>query len=121
MSNRRSNLFGLFAVLLALLAQLGVGASVPHVDPIVTAGALCHTDDDTGGAPLPGPSHPADCPVCPLCATLHAQGLALVSDAPSVTQPALLAIRRSELPPLSTAPPSPHRPPSQPRAPPTFS
>jgi hypothetical protein len=121
MSNRRSSLFGVFAVLLALMAQLGAGASVPRIDPIMTAGALCHTDDDTRGVPLPGPAHHSDCPVCPLCAAVHAQGLALVANAPALTRPAVLAVRRTELPPPSTAPPAPHRPPSQPRAPPVIS
>jgi hypothetical protein len=120
MSSRWSNLFGLFAVLLALMAQLGSGASIPRTDPIVTAGALCHTEDD-GGAPSRAPGHPADCPVCPLCATLHVQAMALVSHAQILTPPDFLAMRRSELPPPSTAPPATHRPPSQPRAPPTFS
>jgi hypothetical protein len=121
MSNHRSNLFGVFAVLLALMAQLGAGATVPRFDPIVTAGALCHSEDDTGGTPIPGPGHPADCPVCPACIALHSPGVALVSTAQTLPPPAVVAIRRTELPPPSTAPPSPHRPPSQPRAPPIFS
>jgi hypothetical protein len=121
MSNRRSSLFGVFAVLLALMAQLGAGASVPRLDPIVAAGALCHTDDDTGGAPSPGPAHHTDCPVCPLCAAVHAQGFALVANAPALIRPAVLTVRRTELPPPSTAPPAPHRPPGQPRAPPVVS
>jgi hypothetical protein len=121
MSSRWSHLFGLFAVLLALMAQLGTGASIPRIDPIVAAGALCHTDDDDSGAPSRAPGHPPDCPVCPLCATLHVQAMALISNAQALTPPAFLATRRSELPPPSTAPPAPHRPPSQPRAPPTFS
>jgi hypothetical protein len=121
MSNRRFHLSGLFAVLLALMAQLGAGVTVPRSDPVVTAGVLCHTDDDdTGGAPAHGPSHPADCPVCPLCATLHTQGLALTSDASAVPPPAVRVVLRTELPPPSTAPPASYRPPSQPRAPPIF-
>jgi hypothetical protein len=120
MTNRRSKL-GLFVVLLALMAQLGTGASMPRIDPVMTAGTLCHTEDDTGGAPSPGPSHPADCPVCPLCAALDVQQAALASTAQTLTPPAVLAVRRSELPPPSTAPPSSQHPPNQPRAPPTFS
>jgi hypothetical protein len=121
MSNRRSNLFGVLAVLLALIAQLGTGASIPRVDPVAAAGVICHIADDSGGTPSDGPTHPADCPVCPLCATLHVQPTALVSEALVVTPPTLLAIRRSELPPPSTAPPATPRPPSQPRAPPILS
>jgi hypothetical protein len=121
MSNRRSNFYGVFAVLLALMAQLGTNASVPRIDPVVISGVLCHTDDGTGGSPANAPGHPANCPVCPLCATLHVQSLALVSAAQPLTPPTVLATRRSELPPPSTAPPASHRPPSQPRAPPIFS
>jgi hypothetical protein len=121
MSKRRSNLLGVFGVLLALMAQLGAGASVPRIGPIVTPGAICHTEDDTGGAPSREPTYPAACPVCPLCGGLDVQGMALASDGQTLTPPAVLAIQRTELPPPSTAPPSPQRPPSQPRAPPIFS
>ena len=121
MSIRRLRLFGLFAVLLVLMAQLGSGASVPRFDLLATAGALCHTDDDTGGAPSQAPAHPADCPLCPLCITAHVQAAALGSAAPILTPPAVLAIARAELPPPATAPPAPHRPPGQPRAPPIHS
>lgn len=116
----RFHLSGLFAVLLALMAQLGAGAAVPQIDPIAVAGVLCHTDDD-GSPPGHGPNHPPDCPVCPLCATLHAQPVALASVPPVLTPPVVLAIRRTELPPPATAPPALPRPPSQPRAPPTLS
>jgi hypothetical protein len=117
-------LHGLFAVLLALMAQLGVGATVPRLDPIALitgVASLCHAVDDTGGTPSPGPAHSSDCLVCPLCAALHAPAAPLPSGAPVLTPPAELAERRAELPPPSTAPPSPHRPPSQPRAPPAYS
>jgi hypothetical protein len=117
---RRFPLSGLFAVLLALMAQLGAGATVPRIDPVAAAGALCHTDDD-GTPPAQGPTHPADCLLCPMCATLHTQQVALVSAAPMLTPPSVLAVRRAELPPPSTAPLALHRPPSQPRAPPTLS
>jgi hypothetical protein len=107
-------------VLLALMAQLGAGATVPQIDPVTAAGALCHSDDD-GTPPAHGPAHPADCPLCPMCVTLHAQQAILVSAAPTLIPPSVLAIRRAELPPPSTAPPALHRPPSQPRAPPIVS
>ena len=120
MPTSRSRLFGLLAVLLALMAQLGSGATVPRVDPVAAAAVLCHTDDN-GNAPARGPNHPSDCPICPLCAALYAQALALTSDAALLTPPAIQAILRPELPPPSTAPPGLHRSPSQPRAPPTLS
>ncbi len=121
MLTRRFHLSGIFAVLLALMAQLGISASVSRVDPLVAATALCHTDDETGGTPSPAPSHSADCDVCPLCGTLHVQAAVLVAGSPILKPSAVLTIDRSNLPPASTAPPAPHRPPSQPRAPPVFS
>jgi hypothetical protein len=119
MPTSRSRLFGLLAVLLALMAQLGSGATVPRIDPVAAAAVLCHTDD-SGNTPARGPNHPSDCPICPLCAPLYAQALALTSDAALPTPP-IQAILRPELPPPSTAPPGLHRSPSQPRAPPTLS
>ncbi len=121
MLSRRLNLHGLFAVLLALMAQLGVGATVPRLDPIalVTGAAqLCHVDDDAGGTPNHAPGHPADCLICPLCAALHAPPATLVSGPPELAPPGVAVVIRSELPPPSTAPPAPRRSPSQPRAPP---
>jgi hypothetical protein len=119
MLKSRFRLSGLLAVLLALMAQLGAGAAVPSIDPVAVAGVLCHSDDDT--PPAHGPAHSSDCLVCPLCVTLHAQQVVLASAAPEPTPPPALVMRRAELPPPSTAPPAPHRPPSQPRAPPTAS
>ncbi len=108
-------------MLLALMTQLGMSSSVPTIDVVATAAALCHTDEDTGGYPSPAPSHSADCLICLLCGTLHIPAAVLVSDASVLKPPAVRAINRSGLPPPSTAPPAPHRPPSQPRAPPIFS
>jgi len=121
MPRRRFHLSGLLGVLLALMAQLGAGASVPRIDPIAAAGVLCHVEDNAGGAPSQPPSHPADCPVCPLCVALHAAPAALLPAAEIPAPPGVAVVLRSELPPPSTAPPAPHRPPSQPRAPPIFS
>jgi hypothetical protein len=91
---------------------------VPRIDPVAVAGVLCHADEDT--PPAHRPSHPADCIVCPLCATLHVQPVVLAPAAPVLTPPAVLPFRVG-LPPPSTGPPAPHRPTSQPRAPPTNS
>jgi hypothetical protein len=121
MSKRRS-LAGLFAVLLALTAQLGFGASVPNPDLIGgIAGPICHVDPDSGGAPATPTHHPADCPVCPLCAAAHAPAFAVLPQVAILLPSAAQVVVRGELPPPSTAPPAPHRPPSQPRAPPSFS
>jgi hypothetical protein len=121
MLSRCFQLQGLFAVLLALMAQLGVGATVPRLDPIalVTGAAqLCHVEDDGGGTPNHAPGHPADCLICPLCAALHASSATLVAGPPGLAPRGVAVVIRSELPPPSTAPPALHRPPSQPRAPP---
>ncbi|HBK07571.1 MAG TPA: hypothetical protein DDZ81_17255 [Acetobacteraceae bacterium] len=118
MLTRRFHLSGLFAVLLALMAQLGAGAAVPRLDPIAGAAVLCHDDGET---PFQPPAHTTDCLICPLCAPPHVQTAILTPEAPVLPPPAIIAVVRTELPPPSTAPPSPHRPPSQPRAPPTAS
>jgi hypothetical protein len=121
MVSRRFHLHGLFAVLLALMAQLGVGATVPRLDPIALltgVASLCHADDE---APNPAPAHSSDCLVCPLCAALHAPAAVLPSAGVILAAPVAAGERRAELPPPSTAPPAPQRPPSQPRAPPAYS
>ena len=121
MSGHRFHLSGLFAVLLALMAQLGSGASAPRFDLVAVAGVLCHTDDDSTDAPAQAPAHKADCPLCPLCITSHVQATALLAVSPVLTPPAILTIGRPELPPPATAPPAAYRSPGQPRAPPTYS
>ncbi len=120
MLKSRFRLFELFAVLLALMAQLGAGATAPRVDQVV-ASVMCHGEGNDSQIPAHGPNQPSDCPICPLCASLHAQALAVTSDAPLLTPPAIQALLRPELPPPSTAPPALYRSPSQPRAPPTLS
>jgi hypothetical protein len=119
MFSRRFPLTGMFAVLLALMAQLGMGATVPRVDPISGVAPLCHTNND--GTPSHAPAHPTDCLICPLCAAWHSPAAITVSEPPILTPPAVIAILRTALPPPSTAPPAPLRSPSQPRAPPSLS
>jgi hypothetical protein len=124
MLSRRFHLPGLFAVLLALMAQLGAGASIPQPGPLaLLAGAatICHADEDPGSPPSHTPGHPADCLVCPLCVALHAPAAPLIAEGPRLTPPRLRTERRAELPPPSTAPPAPQHPPGQPRAPPLHS
>jgi len=120
MVNSRFHLGGLLAVLLALMAQLGAGATVPRIDPVAGLGVLCHTDDSDSG-PSRGPAHSSDCLVCPLCVALHSPSVSLVPVVSVLVPPGVEVVVKAELPPPSTAPPAPHRPPSQPRAPPTFS
>ncbi len=121
MLSRRFHLHGLFAVMIALMAQLAAGASVPRIDPIATIGVLCHAGDDTGGAPSNAPSHPIDCLVCPLCVALHTPSAVMVALIATPMPRDVGVVLKTALPPPSTAPPTPHRPPSQPRAPPTLS
>jgi hypothetical protein len=122
MFNRRFKLSGLFAVLLALMAQLGTAASVPRIDPVAGVTVLCHIEDETDGAPTHTPSHhSADCPLCPLCGIQDVQAAVLISDVAVVSPPEIFTTDRAGLPPPSTAPPARHRPPGQPRAPPAFS
>ncbi len=58
MLNRRVPFHGLLAVLLALMAQLGISATVPRLDPltqIIGAEILCHASDGAGDTPAPAP------------------------------------------------------------------
>ena len=67
MLNRRVPVHGLLAVLLALMAQLGIGATVPRLDPlarIVSAEILCHAPDGAGDTP-PAPDASARLPGLP--------------------------------------------------------
>jgi hypothetical protein len=125
MLNRRLPLHGLLAVLLALMAQLGIGASVPRTAPIAIvagAAAICHASDRSSEVPdAPAPAHPPECLVCPLCVALHTSAAALIAPVASMAAPQVAAVPRAELPPPSTAPPATRHPPSQPRAPPITS
>jgi hypothetical protein len=120
MSTLRQSLFGLLAVLLALAAQLGVGATVPQPDPAVqVAGValLCHPVDP--GAPHT-PVHLPACLLCPCCAAIHTPAPVPAATG-AMEAPALRVAVRTTLPPPSRAPPVRARPPAQPRAPPMFS
>ena len=125
MLNRRVPLYGLLAVLLALMAQLGIGASVPRVGVFAQiAGAeapLCHAADERGPNPAQPPIHPADCLVCPLCIVVHTPAATLMCEGVVAINRGVVTVLRPELPPPSTAPPTHHRLPSQPRAPPIYS
>lgn len=117
---RRFRLSGLIAVLLALIAQLGGGASVPRIDPFRAIGAfqvLCRSDDG-GAAADQAPGHPADCLVCPLCVALHSPPAMLGAGSVPVPLPTAVFRRFVRVLPPSTAPPSSFWSASQPRAPP---
>ncbi|MFL5284463.1 MAG: hypothetical protein ACJ8AW_26595 [Rhodopila sp.] len=123
MPTRRFHLQGLFAVLLALMVQLIVGASVPRLDPfaqITGVETLCHATDDGGSVPARAPTHPVDCLLCPFCIAAHPQIL-LVLLPPDLMLPRIRVVQRVELPPPSRAPPFRPWSPTQPRAPPFIS
>jgi hypothetical protein len=118
---RRVPLYGLFAVLLALMVQLGAGIDVPRIDPLTGLATLCHAAHQTDGAPSRAPSRSADCLLCPLCIALHAPSALPALDAAIPLKRIVAVVVKAALPPPSTAPPSEPRRPSQPRAPPTVS
>jgi len=124
MLNRRYHLHGLFVVLLALVMQLAVGASMPClslIGEVTEAEAPCHETHDTGGAPTKVPVHPADCLACSLCCAMQPP-ISLVPVPPNLTPPRIQHAHRTELPPPARAPPPPRSwSPSQPRAPPSVS
>jgi hypothetical protein len=123
MLSRGCYLLGLFSALLALMAQLSAGATVPHLDPVaqlVGAEALCHETHDSGGAPAKAPAHPIDCLACSLCCAVQPP-ISLIPAPPNLTPPRVQPAQRAELPPPSRAPPVRVWSPAQPRAPPSVS
>jgi hypothetical protein len=123
MPSHRCHLHGLFAALLALVVQLGLGASVPRLDPlreIADAAILCHGAADTGGTPAKVPSHLIDCLLCSHCIAAQPQ-IPPVPVPPYLAPPRVQLAWRAELPPPSRAPPSRFWVVTQPRAPPFFS
>jgi hypothetical protein len=124
MLTRRFPMFGLFAVLLALAAQLGSGAALPRT-PVPASVMLCHSANSDGGGgdslPVHDPTHPATCQLCPLCLTQPTQGETLIPAATVLAPPAVLAAVARQRAVTATASPAPRRPQSQPRAPPAAS
>jgi hypothetical protein len=123
MLSRRCYLFGLLSALLALMAQLSAGATVPCLDPVVQlvgAEALCHETHDSGGAPAKAPVHPLNCLACSLCCAAQPP-ISLLPAPPHLTPPRVVLAERAELPPPSRAPPFRLWSPAQPRAPPSVS
>jgi hypothetical protein len=124
MLNRRAPISGLLAALLALMAQLGIGMSVPRFDPLAQLAAaetLCHMSDGAGDTQSPAPAHPLDCLACLLCGPVHTAPAVLASNEAVPMPPLVDVVIRPELPPRSTAPPTLHHSSVQPRAPPAYS
>jgi len=119
MRTRRCHLPGVLAVLLALAAQLGLGASVPRPDPLARFSdlvVLCHPN-----SPSPTPAHPANCVICPLCVAVHAPAPTLVADGLPLPFPAVWTDGLAAPPPPARGPPVHWRIAAQPRAPPVIS
>jgi hypothetical protein len=121
----------MLAALLALTAQIALGAVAPQVElrlaaansvaAALNAAPICHTDEAGNAAPGQRPSHSNDCLACPLCASAHAPAFVLVVPPVAIPAPPETLTARSELPPPATAPPIVDWTPNQPRAPPALS
>ncbi len=109
-------------MLLALAVQLGLGSSVPRLDPLAQLAGmvvLCHPAEP--GRPAHAPAHLPDCLTCPLCAAVHAPPPTLIAGTIVLPPPQVPATAHAVLPPPSRAPPLRLRSRSQPRAPPFVS
>jgi hypothetical protein len=116
---RRASPFGSCFVMLALCAQLLLGAWVPSAEgaPRLSGlGVICH-GDARSRAPASAPHHAPDCALCPLCASLAAPTAMLVPPSPMVWPPTL-AIVSAVVSPPATGPPVREAGTSQPRGPP---
>lgn len=116
---RRFHLAGVVAVLLALVMRLVTASDGPKYEAMALAGNICRSDSgDSGG--VPAPSHPADCPACPLCGTLHtAPHISEAASPPPILPPRFPTSATHGL--RVAAPPSRYRQPDEPRAPPIAS
>jgi len=131
MFSRTRPVWGMFAALLALIAQIALGAAAPEAElrlaaanaavAALDAAPICHTDDAGNPAPGQRPSHSNDCLACPLCVVAHAPVVALVVPPVAIPAPPETLADRSELPPPATAPPVFAWTANQPRAPPAVS
>lgn len=92
---------GVFATVLALAAQLAVGATVPRPLAGFGYGVICHADAPPG---TPGQHH-APLPMrCPLCAAL-ATPTPLIASAPLLVRSARIFFPFAAPPPPATGPP----------------
>lgn len=122
MSQRRIPASGLLLALLALTMQLAFGAVVPRAEVMATLDAattICHTGGTSDQTP-PAPHHQPDCLVCPLCVSLAASGIVLLTASPRLPPPRIVALGRAGLPPPATAPPVAAPLAAQPRGPPAL-
>jgi len=113
---------GLFCALLALVAQLALGAAVPDMElPLALnrAALICHAPSPDQGKTPPAQHHHLPLSLfCPLCSTLSTPAPLLPAAGPLLPAPVAMLFHRPGLPPPATAPPSiPFRL-AQPRAPP---
>ncbi len=101
---------GLFFALLALVAQLAIGASTPNMElPLALheAALICHARSaDEGKTPPTQHHHVPLSAFCPLWTALAAPTPLLADTAPPPPAPNQTLFRRSGLPPPSTAPPT---------------
>jgi hypothetical protein len=115
----RSSPIGFALALLALVAQLALGAVVPAAqaaEPI----PICHADDDSSGPEIPTPAHPLGCLLCPVCPA-QATTVSLLTPTPvAVPAPRVPVLGRPGGTIITTAatPPPPY-PAAYPRAPPS--
>ena len=131
MSSRRRSFRGMLAALLALIAQVALGAAAPQAElrlaaansvaAALAAAPICHADEADNDAPGQKPAHSNDCLTCPLCTSAHAPTFALAAPPVAVPAPPELLAARPELPPPATAPPVFAWTTNQPRAPPALS
>ncbi len=124
MIQRRISASGLFVALLALVAQLAFGATVPRPEIALVlddAGIICHAPTSSDGTTPPAHRHHMpDCQFCPLCMSLATPGIVLPGAAPHPPPPQVAAFRRPGLPPPATAPPVAALLSAQPRGPPVL-
>lgn len=123
MLSPRLSIHGLFAVLLALAVQLGVGATVPRTDSLARLAGmatLCDSGDHGPTDGVPTPHDPSACLLCPACVVVHTATVVLLPATISLKVPRIV-LARPELPPPATAPPSLAARPFQSRAPPVLS
>src|ERR1700742_2574158 len=109
MFSRRQPVWGMLLALLALGAQIVVGAASAQAElrlaasnfiaATLAAAPICHTDDSGSSAPGQRPAHSNDCLTCPLCVSAHAPAFALAAPPVVVPAPPDLLTARPELPP----------------------
>jgi hypothetical protein len=121
MRNPRFHLPRLFAVLLALIAQLGGGTSMPDMPRmdlaalLGDAGAICHVG---GAGGQKSPAMPGqDCPMCPCCIGT-AVPAALPVPIVSLSLPTAIPPARFAITPPATGPPPVRFATAPPRGPP---